>query len=160
MQIPMKTRQTADTGYTLAFVDIKGDAGQVVEEWRWTLRQDFDPLCEYDGDYYGLMRTAGGKWQLVAKPGLVWDYATGWFDYDAMKEASLPHDILHWLMALGIISVKHNDKVDQEFYLALRWCRVPNWRAKWLRRGTNTVDQKVTGVDRAVTYLNRGKRVG
>lgn len=149
--------------YTLAFLDINGDAGQVREEWTWTLSQDFRPLREFDGPsngkYYSLRKKNAVEWEIVAHPGLVWDYATGWFDYDAIKEASLGHDILHWLIAIGVIAEEHNDKIDQEFYLILRSCSVPHWRARLLRRGTNTVDQDTTGIDRKVLYLNHGRRI-
>ena len=153
-----------DDDYTLAFIDIKGNAGQVKETWTWVLQQDFQPKHPFIGPennrYYSLFQLKNrSKWAIAAHSGLVWDYASGWFDYDAMKEASLGHDILHWLIALGIISTECNDMIDQEFYLILRHCGVPHWRAKWLRRGTNTCDQEATGIDRKIIYLNNGKRL-
>lgn len=151
--------------HTLAFIDVNGDVGQVCEhDWFWALRQPYLKTGEFDGPangkLYSLRRVVDDEWWIIAHPGLVWDYASGWFDYDAIKEASLGHDILHWLIAMGVIHESENDKIDQEFYLILRACGVPHWRAKWLRRGTNTVDQEATGLDRKVIYLHRGQRVG
>lgn len=153
--------------YTLSFIDIKGNAGQVKNEWRWIVGSGIRPEREFDGPahdrLYSLERVwvgASHRWELVAHPGLVWDYASGWFDYDAMKESSLPHDIYHWLIHWGCIAESYNDAIDEEFYQSLVWCGVPRWRAKWLRRGVNTLDEKSTGTDpQHVVYLNRGKRV-
>lgn len=154
--------------YTLAFIDIKGKAGQVKEEWRWRVGSRIEPLCAFDGpkndryyslEYLGSDALGKREYDIVAHPGLVWDYASGWFDYDAMKEASLGHDIYHFLIAKGIIDASYNDAIDNEFYRILRSCGVPHWRAKWLRRGTNTCDEVTDGEDRTVIYLNHGERL-
>ena len=140
-------------------MDIKGNAGQVVEEWSWKLTQYYGDILPYKDPFYSLEARDDG-WYIVAHPGCVWDYATGWFDFDYIKEASLGHDILHWLIALGIIETRFNPAIDREFYELLRQRgSLSHWRAKWLHRAVKLAWQKKTGIDRPVIYLLNGKRL-
>ena len=146
---------------TLEFYDL-GKAGQVVKKWEWKLRYDYnlDPISsKYVGRYYSLIPRPDG-WYIQAHVGCAWDYATGYFDGDYIKEASLGHDILHWLIAKGVIDTKYNDAIDYEFkqILMIRGNIAP-WRATILMKGVNLCDQKLTGIDRPVVRLSRGKRV-
>ena len=146
---------------TLCFIDVHGDAGQVTDkDWDWKLTQDYGDHEEFRGVFYEIIKREDG-WHLIAKIGCMWDFASGWIDHDKVKEASLGHDILHWLIARGIIDTDYNDSIDREFYEILRERgNLPKWRAKILMWGTNTCDQKRTGFDRPIIYLFKGKRIG
>jgi hypothetical protein len=70
-------------------------------------------------------------------------------DHDFMMAPSLVHDILHWLIARGVISPELNDTIDRELEWAINYFKVSppkwqggnllkRWRAKWIRRATHT----------------------
>ena len=155
---------------TLEFYDL-GNAGQVVKKWEWRLRCDYGLTLPglstgkqpdqviHRSRYYSLVHR-NGFFYIQAHVGCAWDYATGYFDGDYIKEASLGHDILHWLIAKGVIDTKYNDAIDYEFkqILMIRGNIAP-WRASILMKGVNLVDQKNTGIDRPVVKLRKGKRI-
>ena len=124
--------------------------------WKWKLHHDFTIACDYENDYYGI--TTDG-W-LHAFKGCAWDGATGFPDFDWIMEASLGHDILHWLIAKGIIPESENDLIDRELESIIRayhrrrpetwWTRSTDklqrrlamFRGWYVRKATNLVDQK------------------
>lgn len=149
---------------TLTFVDLKGNGGQVVEtDWEWPLTQDLGIHEPWDCRWYGVQcrqHQYGISWYLVAHVGCMWDYATGWFDADYIKEASLGHDILHWLIARGVIAEHFNAAIDEEFYqILIARGGIAPWRARVLRSAVRLVDQKRTGIDRRVIRLHKGQRL-
>lgn len=148
-----------NTEPTLIFKDFKNDVGQVaVKPWEWRLTADLGNLEEWSCRWYGIVKREDGFY-IYANPGCAWDYATKYFDGDYIKEASLGHDILHWLIARGIIDEKYNSSIDQEFYLLLRdRGGIPHWRAAILRKAVNLVLQKKTGIDMPKYALRNGNK--
>lgn len=144
--------------HTLAFIDC-GNFGQVAELWEWKLRYDYQLTEEWGCEYYGVRLKPDG-WYIVAHPGCVWDYATGYFDGDYIKEASLGHDVLHWLIGKCIISPRFNDAIDQEFYeILIERGNIAKWRAAILQKAVGLVDQKPCQPIKKVSYLRKGKRL-
>lgn len=145
---------------TLAYID-HGDAGQVREfDWEWKLSAKVAAFCteEFKGPWYSLVKRVDG-WYIVAHIGCVWDYATGWIDFDWLKEASLGHDILHWLIKRGVLPTAANDAIDDELALIAKVRgNAEGWRQWYLSKATNLCDQKTDGKGREVKYLygNRG----
>lgn len=130
------------------------------ETFYYKLHHDFKPSGEFhhpDG-YYSLVK-AGTSWWIIAYKGCCWDGPSGPMpDHDFMFAPSLVHDILHWLIAKGIISVTMNDLIDFELERAINYFKVDppkwqggglfglkKWRAKWIRRATNTCDETLGG---------------
>lgn len=151
---------------TLAFTYIGRNAGQVAEfDWRWKLSEELYPfiISEYAGPWYSLIQEEDGAWWLVAHVGCAWDFATGWLDWDWLKEGSLGHDILHWLIKRGHIhhGSAANRAIDSELMLICRergsafGLKTRSWVIK---TATNLLDQKTDGAGREVVYLyGRGK---
>lgn len=141
---------------TLAFIYIGRNAGQVREcEWSWKLSEDIVCTQEFHGDWYSLIQKDDG-WYVIAHIGCCWDFATGWFDWDWLKEASLGHDILHWLIKRGVISERYNRAIDNELmYIAQdRGTAFGLKPRSWMiKTATNLVDQKRDGEGRKVHYL-------
>lgn len=81
--------------------------------WQWKLVENFTPIGTFDNHWYALEKW-GDSWWLVAKPGCAWDGATWFPDFDWIMQASLGHDILHWLIAKGVIPEYQNDMIDTE----------------------------------------------
>tara|TARA_R110000803_G_scaffold166755_5_gene230043 strand:- start:779 stop:1258 length:480 start_codon:yes stop_codon:yes gene_type:complete len=151
---------------TLEFIDVHGNAGQVTRTWHWPFTPESNQALnkarvqEYRCRWYAIWKDSKGSWWLSAHIGCMWDYATGYWDGDYIKEASLGHDILHWLIALGILPTSMNDLIDREFKaILIERGDIAHWRANILMRGVNLVDQKQTGIDRPVIKLHKGKRV-
>jgi len=155
---------------TLEFYDL-GNAGQVTKKWEWRLRCDYGltvpglsvtklpPQTIFTSRYYSLV-WRDGYFYIQAHAGCAWDYATGYFDGDYIKEASLGHDILSWLINRGVIATKYNDAIDYEFkqILLIRGDIAP-WRAALLMKAVNQYDSRLLGTDRPVIKLRKGKRV-
>lgn len=148
---------------TLSFVYVGKNAGQVVErDWVWWLSPRMAACCtkEYRGQWYSLVKR-NGKWCLVAHIGCAWDFATGWFDWDWLKEASLGHDILHWLIRQGVIDAKYNDEIDNEL-LEIAKARGKTFglapRAWIIKRATNLLDERNHGVWKEVHHLYGGAK--
>lgn len=141
---------------TLAFIYVGRHAGQVCEfDWEWKLSENIQCTQEYRGKWYSLIKRDDG-WYIIGHEGCAWDFATGWFDWDWLKEASLGHDILHWLIKRGVLSETNNDAIDNELMLIARH-RGKAFGLKprsWLiRKGTNLLDQKADGTERTIHYL-------
>ncbi len=108
---------------------------------------------------------SNGSWWIIVSPGCCWDGATMYFDWIWMMYPSLIHDILHWLIKRGVISVLHNNLIDQELEHMVRTTtvRIPWWqggehskpaRARIIRRATNVARQKrEAGPDHAIKRI-------
>lgn len=130
--------------------------GQVAEfDWEWKLSAALAARCrsEYEGLWYALVRRPDG-WYLIGKVGCAWDFATKFIAFDWVIEASLGHDILHWLIAKGILPEACNDLIDHELAeIAKVRGKAPRWRRWYIEKATNLVNEKATGEDRKVYYL-------
>lgn len=123
--------------------------GQLVVPWEWRLVGDFKCI-PYRGRYYSLLYKSDAKdagWYIQGHTGCGWDFATKFPDFDWIKEASLGHDILHWLIAKGVIPESQNDMIDEELVhiMAARYKHFPGmlWvRKKYIRFAINTMDQR------------------
>lgn len=123
---------------------------QLESNWKWKLQNDITVFTDYENDYYGI--TTDG-W-LHAFKGCAWDGATGFPDFDWIMEASLGHDILHWLIAKGVIPESDNGLIDRELEAIIetrgrprflpRWMsrRLMQFRGWYVRKATHLVDQK------------------
>jgi hypothetical protein len=119
----------------------------------------------YDGKFYGvnqLTRT------LYVKEGFAWDGATMFPDFDWILEASLWHDVLHLLIAQGVIPTSENNKIDEELARAIRKFggdesrgRIADTmlkiRSGYVRHATNLVHQQVTQA-RPVYEMRQGRK--
>lgn len=140
---------------TLAYLDL-GDAGQVREfAWEWKLTPRLARQCthEYHGRWYSLEQRHDG-WYIAAHIGCMWDYATGWLNFQWLIEASLGHDILHWIIKRGILPERCNDLIDRELAeIARVRGEAPGWRQWYIRKATNLCNQNTDGKGRKVKYL-------
>lgn len=147
---------------TLAFIYVGRNAGQVrLFDWEWKLSPELAEHCVVEfvhpDGYYSLRRRADG-WYLIAHAGCAWDFATGWIDWDWLKEASLGHDVLHWLIKRGVLpdSKAVNRLIDRELMLIAR-ARGQTFGLKprsWIiKTATNLLDQKSDGEGRRVHFL-------
>jgi len=120
--------------------------GQLAAQAEWRLRGKFKGLKEYKGRYYSLIQKADKKWYLKAYIGCAWDFATKFPDFKWVKEPSLWHDILSWLIEQGCISEGQNDLIDAEMAHVIRanakWDWLGKLRAWYIEKGTNTYDSK------------------
>jgi len=126
----------------------------VARQWEWKLKGDFHPKSTFWCSWYALSRRADG-WYLVAHEGCGWDGATWFPDFGWIMQASLGHDILHWLIARGIIPESENDLIDAELAAIVKErAKAPKiggetllrLRAWYAEKGTNLVNQKLSSV--------------
>ena len=114
--------------------------------------QDLPFLTEYDCQWYAI-RKINGLWYLYVKPGCGWDGASMYFDYRWIMYPSLVHDILHWLIAKGVLPEEANDLIDKELGDCIRYSKEPiKWihggnisrplRASLVVAGTKLIDEK------------------
>lgn len=117
---------------------------QLVENITWRLRVKFKNITPYSGRYYRLFYF-DGHWHITAYLSCCWDGPTNFPDFKWMMFASLIHDILHWLIAKGHISTRSNDAIDAELagIVRIQPHRFANFRAWYIEKATNTVDQKL-----------------
>ncbi len=119
----------------------------------------------FESRFYGVDKDQRVLW---AKAGFAWDGATCFPDFNWILESSLWHDILHMLIAQGVIPTSENNKIDEELARAIRLLggeesdgRVADLmlkiRSNYVRRATNIVHQRVTA-PRPVYELNQGKK--
>jgi len=95
----------------------------------------------FNNEFYGV-DTSRLLW---AHPGCQWDGATKFVDFKWIMTPSLVHDVLHWLIALGIIPENQNDLIDHELALAIEGNGnrfMKRFRAKYVETFTNLVDEK------------------
>lgn len=104
----------------------KGLKYQLTKPWVWKLRGNFHVLNFYNGRYYYLKKL-GNHWYIGAHVGCGWDGATLYPDYDYMKEPSLGHDIILWLIAKGCIAEEDNNLADIELFHLVLGCN-PNFK--------------------------------
>lgn len=128
--VPHETLEKIADGYAVALLDgvryrkitldlTTGFKYQLRRRVEWRIRtkglkilQDY----EHPRGYYGC-RTDGTIW---GNPGCGYDGPTKFPDVDWMMLPSLVHDILHWLIALGIVSQLANNLIDNELGLIVR----------------------------------------
>lgn len=117
----------------------------VAEQWEWKLVGEFHPTRPFTGKWYELQERSDG-WYLIAKQGCGWDGATWFPDYKWIMQASLAHDILHWLIARGIIPEEENALIDDEMIEVLNArAQRPafiNLRSWYIRKAIGFVNQK------------------
>lgn len=120
---------------------------RVQKEWSWKLRSPITILENFNNDYH--WATTDGF--IGAHVGCGWDGATKFPDYDWIMEGSLGHDILHWLIADGIVPEDQNDLIDAELeQIILARAPIPRIGGMWMlkyharkvRRATGLVDEK------------------
>lgn len=115
--------------------------------------------------FYGVDKDNRVIW---AKAGFAWDGATMFPDFDWILEASLWHDVLHLLIAQGVIPTSENNKIDEELARAIRLLggdesrgRIADvmlkLRSGYVRRATNMVHQKVVE-PRPVYEMRQGRK--
>jgi len=126
---------------------------QVATRITWRLRCDFKPLKIHTTPYYSLYNR-DGQWYITVFVGCCWDGPTWFPDFKWTMLASLIHDVLHWLLAAGAISTSSNDLIDAELAGIIRMDTAPfaGFRAWYMERATNTVDQKAGQVKKIFTY--------
>jgi hypothetical protein len=104
---------------------------------------------------------------VTAKRWCAWDGATSFPDFKWILEGSLWHDILHWLIAKGVIPEEENDLIDKELAHIIKELGGPSargkikeillsFRARYVQLGTNTADEKVGSVI-PIYKLDHGK---
>ena len=104
----------------------------VHQQWEWKLVGDMEPKSEYECRWYALKKKEDG-WYIIAYPGCVWDGATMFIDFEWIRQGSLGHDILLWLVALGIIDESKNDLIDHELeHIINARAKVPKFGGKSL----------------------------
>lgn len=142
----------------------RGFKYQLEADWHWKLKGDFTIARNYHNRYYWVS-TDG---HLGAFAGCAWDGATFFPDYRWILEGSLGHDLLHWLIAKGIIPESQNDLIDKELAEIIK-ARAPlprllpmpvaikllHARAWMVRKGTNLVNQKSGDVRPLITIGRR-----
>jgi hypothetical protein len=116
---------------------------RVVDSVCWKLLGDFNPSGPYRTEYWQLFEWKG-DWYVMAKGGCCWDGPTWFPDVEWMMFPSLIHDILHWVIAAGVIPEDSNDKIDAELagIVRLQGGRMSGLRAWYIEKATNTVDQQ------------------
>lgn len=127
----------------------KGYKYQLVEKWRWKLRNNIPINHDFCNRYYWISKE---KREIGAFAGCAWDGASGGFpDFDFIMEGSLGHDVLHWCIEQGAIpdDKRTNDLIDRELEAIIQECGVkaPKWlmrfRGWYVRKATNLVDAKL-----------------
>ena len=122
----------------------------VARLWQWRLVGDFHPTGTFSNDWYALQHRDDGWW-IVAFPGCGWDGATWFPDFDWVMQGSLGHDILHWLIAKGVIPESENHLIDEEMGHIIRArATVPKLggesllalRSWYVQKGIGLIDQK------------------
>lgn len=118
----------------------------VARQWEWKLIGDFHPAGTFDTHWYALEKRPSGWW-IVAKVGCGWDGATWFPDFKWTMQASLGHDILHWLIAKRIIPESENDLIDREMCHIIKdrgkgYERLLRFRAWYIKKGISLVNQK------------------
>lgn len=134
---------------------------QLTSPWRWELVNKFTIKSDYRNRYYWISRERN---EIGAYTGCAWDGATCFPNFDWIMEGSLGHDILHWLIAKGIIPERENNLIDKELEAIINE-RAPlprfggrallKFRAGYTRLGTHLVDQKF-GQEKPVITIPRG----
>ena len=93
---------------------------------------------------------------LTAKRWCAWDGATKFPDFPWILEGSLWHDIMHWLIAEGVIPEEENNLIDEELGHIIRALGGPKgkgkikqlllaFRSKYVELGTHLADEEVGG---------------
>lgn len=118
---------------------------QVHQSFKIKLRYNFRIKEDFKSRYYSVTKEG----ELTVHPGCCWDGPTWFPDVKWMMRPSLIHDILHWLIAKGVIHERYNDLIDKELgYWILQDDRASKWhtifklRAGYVRWATGFVDQK------------------
>jgi hypothetical protein len=139
---------------------------QLFEDAKYDLQlQGILITSSYEGKFYGIDKEQRVLW---AKAGFAWDGASCFPDFNWILEASLWHDVLHLLIAQGVIPTSENNKIDEELARAIRLLgggesdgRIADIllkiRAGYVQRATNLVHQKITQA-RPVYELRQGRR--
>lgn len=100
------------------------------------------PTTDYVTPYFTL--TTRG-WLLI-RDIYAWDGATKFPDFDWIKTPSCIHDVLHQLIADGVLPESENDLIDEELEYAIDGNVGKRWLMKargwYVRKATNTVDEK------------------
>ena len=120
----------------------KGWKYQVDEDFEFQLHHNFGIKQTYDNGYYRVDPSGLVK----VYRGCCWDGATFFLDTKWMMKPSLIHDILHWLIAAGVIGEWANDLIDMELDHWIRknkgWSWLYRFRGGYIRLATNQVNQK------------------
>lgn len=123
----------------------RGYKYQLVSDWEWALQHKFTIARDYSSQFYWVSKSGF----IGARTGCAWDGASGGFpDFDWIMEASLGHDILHWLIADGVIPESENDLIDAELEAIIlargnpRFKWFTRFRGWYVKTATHLVDQK------------------
>lgn len=128
---------------TLHYTD--GWKYQVFSSFSWNLEHKFKIKEELNTRYYSITKDGA----ILIKTGCCWDGATWFPDHEWIMIASLIHDVLHWLIARGIIPKRQNDLIDKELAHIImlsedKSCadkHLKKFRAWYVEKATNSVDQ-------------------
>lgn len=90
---------------------------QLTDDAVWYLHHSITILHDYDCPFYSINKA---ERKITAKAGCCWDGATMFPDFLWILEGSLWHDILHWLIAKGVIPEDENDLIDAELAHIIR----------------------------------------
>ena len=118
--------------------------------------QNLPFIAPYECEWYAIVKR-DGLWWLIVFPGTGWDGASMYFDYSWIMYPSLVHDILHWLIAKGVLDESANDLIDKELGDCIRYSDEPiKWRhggnisrplrAALVVAGTSLVDEETRKV--------------
>ena len=129
------------------------------------LQTDVQIEYDYVTPWYGVDKRNRMLW---ANVGMAWDGATLFPDFDWILEASLWHDILHYLIGQGAIREDQNHAIDRELARAIQLLGGPESRGRvadtllkiragYVRRATHLAKQK-HGEVRPIYQLAYGKR--
>jgi len=138
---------------------------QITEYAEYYLQTDLPIEYSFSTAWYGVDKANRRLW---ANPGMAWDGATMFPDFNWILESSLWHDILHFLIAKGAIREDQNHAIDRELARAIQLLGGPESRGRiadtllkirsgYVRRATHLADQKY-GQVRPIYQLSYGKR--
>jgi hypothetical protein len=107
-------------------------------------------LRDFDCEYYSIVKKTR---VMTIKRGCVTDGATNFPDTDWILEGSFWHDVLHWLIAQGVIPENENDLIDKELAHIIRleggkkgggWLskKLLKARSKYVELATHLSDEK------------------
>lgn len=120
----------------------KGWKYQLDEDITFKLHYDYSVKEPYSCQYYSIDTDNN----LTIYRGCCWDGPTWFPDFKWMMRPSLIHDVLHWLIAKGVIHEVYNDLIDMELEHWIKknkgMPRLYRFRGWYVRVATNRVNQR------------------
>lgn len=136
----------------------------LAEPATWKLRGNITIRHDYENEFFSV----NAKTRVItAKRWCAWDGATKFPDFPWILEGSLWHDILHWLIARGVIPEEENNLIDEELAYIIRKLGGPKsrgaikelllkFRSGYVELATHLANEKV-GATIPIYKLEHGK---